>query len=619
MKKFKILSLLLLSFTFILIINNSPVEAGGCTGSCTTGPTNVVCSPPCAAATPYCYGTCDSCTVCDGGDPCTCGGTTTQCTGSCWACVPGSCPAAKPICSSGTCYECTINAHCSAGRVCLNNACKCTAGYIWNGASCVLTDSASCNQAGTVSYCPGKNQVVDRGYLYIKNPSGVICNSNLNGWSVSGSAASGGACCNVAGQYYTYLQSTNAAGTIDSTIYASAYYLTAAQACICGNGACQAGENCPNCPGDCPGFNTNNYCTGGKAYGCGYLPVTSPAGNGIQVNNCGQAGATGQYCDTYAQRSAPNTYWTASSIFTTNTGAILCAAGTSTTCSAANTCAASSGYYCSPSNTWVVTNPIISASIACQSGTKYICSAANTCQQAGTSGYYCDTDTNWIAQSRFVRGSTICYDGIKYISNATITVKATNGSANLDQVKIDVVDDAIKTVLLGTNTTDGTGIAGFNMSEKSNYPYRLVSIIASRSDLGLSITERFPVYYNKDNNITIRMRTANECLPDCTRADDDYHLCDPGCDGINGCSYYNTQAKNACTLPRQAKGARRVIEDTQINQTAVYCCGGVPVVEKKNTNISVNCAGGEAIKMTKIVIVDGEPVKMNVIACSERK
>jgi len=397
--------------------------------------------------------------------------------------------------------------------------------------------------------------------------------------------ALGGAYCNQAGTYYAQVAASVIVSGVETMepgyYYAQAYTLSYAQACICGNGACQSsyGENCAICPGDC--LPAGQCCWGTTSTPSGTISGTNLCNSGTTYT-CGSGTTNCQlrdsyYCDIYSQRPLPNPpgpYWTTNSIFTTNTGNILCNAGI-----------------------------------------EINCTAGNMCQQAGTTGYYCDTNNTWINQSNFVRGSIICNNGTKYVSNATIKVKTVNNTINLDQVKVDIVDDNNKLILLDTNMTNSNGLTGFNMSNKSGYPYRLVSIIASRSDFMISIVERFKVYYNQENNITIKMTSENDCLSDCTRMNDQNHLCAPECDGLNGCAF-SIESKPVCTNPKQVRGARKIIDDNSVNQTVVYCCGGSTIIEKKNTNTSINCNGKEMVKMTKIVIINGEPVKMNVIACS---
>lgn len=169
---------------------------------------------------------------------------------------------------------------------------------------------------------------------------------------------------------------------------------------------------------------------------------------------------------------------------------------------------------------------------------------------------------------------------------------------------------------LAATTTDANGFYSINLTKYVANPSTYLDSIIQYAGYMPNVKEDNKVLFDETTKIDFTIVEGKGCQPDCTMESDYWHKCNPECDGINGCSF-NSESKLACTIPRQVKGARKVIKDEGMNQTVIYCCSSSPVVEDKNAT-SINCLGKDIVKMSKIVIIDGEPVKMNVVACSNK-
>ena len=99
---------------------------------------------------------------------------------------------------------------------------------------------------------------------------------------------------------------------------------------------------------------------------------------------------------------------------------------------------------------------------------------------------------------------------------------------------------------------------------------------------------------------------GTSCEPDCTFAAD--YIIHASCDGKNGCAFYNSISKAACD--NSQPGWLRDYNETHY----VTCASGVPQ-PKVEIQASVNCASGTIVKVTRIVVYNGKPVKLVVATC----
>ena len=98
----------------------------------------------------------------------------------------------------------------------------------------------------------------------------------------------------------------------------------------------------------------------------------------------------------------------------------------------------------------------------------------------------------------------------------------------------------------------------------------------------------------------------NICESDCTHFDD--NIVHASCDGLNGCRFYDAISKAACD--NSQPGWIRDYNSTHY----VVCASGSPQ-PKIEIEASVSCESGTLVKVTRIVVYNGKPVKLVVAAC----
>ena len=111
---------------------------------------------------------------------------------------------------------------------------------------------------------------------------------------------------------------------------------------------------------------------------------------------------------------------------------------------------------------------------------------------------------------------------------------------------------------------------------------------------------------NRNFNLNLNLNPGTSCDPDCTFTFD--NIIHASCDGRNGCTFCNPASKAACD--NSQPGWVRDYNSTYY----VVCASGCP---QPNVEIqaSVSCASGTLIKITRIVVYNGVPVKLIVAAC----
>lgn len=99
---------------------------------------------------------------------------------------------------------------------------------------------------------------------------------------------------------------------------------------------------------------------------------------------------------------------------------------------------------------------------------------------------------------------------------------------------------------------------------------------------------------------------GSTCEQDCTTAAD--NIVHASCDGINSCTFYNSIAKLACDNSQPGW-----VRDYNVTHY-ITCASGTPQ-PKIEIEASVNCASGTLVKVTRIVVYNGKPVKLVIAAC----
>lgn len=132
------------------------------------------------------------------------------------------------------------------------------------------------------------------------------------------------------------------------------------------------------------------------------------------------------------------------------------------------------------------------------------------------------------------------------------------------------------------------------------------NLVASRPDY-LPKTKTnivIPIKQTVTANFTLILGTS--CEQDCTYASD--NIVHAACDGKNGCAFYDSVAKAACD--NSQPGWFRDYDSTHY----VECASGSPQLTTK-TEANVTCESGTLVKITRIVLYNGKPVKLIVAAC----
>ena len=100
--------------------------------------------------------------------------------------------------------------------------------------------------------------------------------------------------------------------------------------------------------------------------------------------------------------------------------------------------------------------------------------------------------------------------------------------------------------------------------------------------------------------------TSSDCEQDCTYAfDNTIHA---GCRNYNGCTFYDDTTQSVCDLA-QPGWVRGYNASHYVN-----CAPGAPQL-KVEIAASVTCSSGTLVKVTRIVVYNGKPVKLVVATC----
>jgi hypothetical protein len=163
------------------------------------------------------------------------------------------------------------------------------------------------------------------------------------------------------------------------------------------------------------------------------------------------------------------------------------------------------------------------------------------------------------------------------------------------EIKILGIDEKLKTNNLGRYyTCDFTTVDG-------DY-----DIIASKKGFE-EVNKNF--YFDSTGLVTVDFKllsTQTECQPDCSKTSDEKPRCHPECDGINGCHFYNDQAKAKCATPLLRVVG--VFENYNSTHTMI-CCEGEPYL-KKTGKVILPKNATNVVSITRIVFWRGSFVRM---------
>ncbi|MBI4452055.1 carboxypeptidase regulatory-like domain-containing protein, partial [Candidatus Woesearchaeota archaeon] len=132
------------------------------------------------------------------------------------------------------------------------------------------------------------------------------------------------------------------------------------------------------------------------------------------------------------------------------------------------------------------------------------------------------------------------------------------------------------------------------------------NLIAAHSDYAPQTKSDISLGGGQQLTVDFNMVLGTSCEDDCTFAAD--NIVHASCDGRSGCNFYDDIAKQVCDLSQPGW-----VRDYNTNNYIV-CAEGTPQ-PKANIQASVTCSSGTLVKMTRIVVYKGKPVKLVVATC----
>lgn len=165
-----------------------------------------------------------------------------------------------------------------------------------------------------------------------------------------------------------------------------------------------------------------------------------------------------------------------------------------------------------------------------------------------------------------------------------------------------------------TAKKDLTTVKSATTNQQGNYSMSIncgtYSLIASHPDYAPQTKTSIVVNPQQQTTINFEGSSAlvlgTSCEQDCTFASD--NIVHSSCDGKNGCYFYDSIAKTICD--NSQPGWVRDYDSAHY----VTCASGSPQ-PKIEIQASVSCASGTLVKMTRIVMYNGKPVKLVVATC----
>ena len=178
----------------------------------------------------------------------------------------------------------------------------------------------------------------------------------------------------------------------------------------------------------------------------------------------------------------------------------------------------------------------------------------------------------------------------------TVTAQATQQPINLADITAKLVSTNFK-----STTTNQLGTYSLSINCGNTY-----NLVASHPDYAPQTKANINIQPRQQVTADFSLTLGTSCEPDCTFASD--NIIHASCDGKNGCTFYDDIAKSACDFAQP--GWVRDYNETHY----VICAPGSPQL-KIEIEASVTCSSGTLVKVTRIVVYNGKPVKLVVAAC----
>ena len=171
---------------------------------------------------------------------------------------------------------------------------------------------------------------------------------------------------------------------------------------------------------------------------------------------------------------------------------------------------------------------------------------------------------------------------------------------NLQPISLADVSARQDLATIKTATTNQNGIYSMDLSCGDYSAVASHPDYAPQTRAGIFVPPRGQAFAN------ISMVLGTSCEQDCTYASD--NIVHASCDGKNGCKFYDSISKAACDLSQP--GWIRNYNSTHY----IVCASGSPQ-PKIEIQASLSCSSGTLVKITRIVLYNGKPVKLVVATC----
>ena len=187
--------------------------------------------------------------------------------------------------------------------------------------------------------------------------------------------------------------------------------------------------------------------------------------------------------------------------------------------------------------------------------------------------------------------------------NSTCTGWITGTVRDSDGLPIQSVQLSSKkdlTTVFSANT-NSQGVYNITSNYCGNY-----NLVATHPNYVPQTQSNVIVNHKQQTTVNFTLYLGSSCEQDCTYVTD--NIVHAACDGINGCSFYDNVSKAVCD--NSQPGWVRDYNATHY----VTCSSGAPQ-PKIEIQATVSCASGNLVKVTRIVVYNGKPVKLVVATC----